>query len=385
MTIERLIILIALVLGCSVMAISQDLQFTNVEDLPEARSSLISANDGENIYIVNGFGVSEQYTDEILKYNVSQNTWSILTSATRPKRYASAGIVNNHLYVFNGVMEGGILNNVVEKIDLNDGSIQFLSNHPQPSKAPGVATWNQKIYSFGGSLEVNGYSNKLYEFDPQNDTWTELTEIPFAGETKGEIIAGKLYVIGGFNGTVSNQIDVYNLSTNTWEANFAMPVGISAHATAIVGSKIYLVGDFSNLTSVAYFDTADNSFQVLTNNLDERRHCAAEGVGGSLFAIGGNTQSNIQSSITSVQKADILTATSELSAVELMEAYPNPTADLLNLNQQFDEILLYDIQGKVLRKFTNVSDLDLSFLKSGIYFVKGYIGRDLYQTKFIKI
>ncbi len=385
MKIQTFRMVLFLLLSCSTLAVGQDVQFTDLENLPEARSALTSASNGENIFIVNGFGINEQYTDEVFQYNIAQNSWSILTSSTLAKRYASAGVVGDHLYVFNGIMEYGDLNSTVEKIDLNDGSIDYLLGNPQLARAAGVATWNNKIYSFGGRLEPNVYSNKLYEFDPQSNTWTELAEIPFAGETKGEIVDGKLYVIGGFNGTVSDRIDVYNLSTGIWESNFQMPVGISAHATALVGSKIYLVGDFSNLTSLAYFDTQDNSFNVLTSNLNERRHCAAEGIGSSLYAIGGNTASTIQSSISSVQKADITTSIKEISKVQLIEVFPNPTTSTLNLSERLDALNIYDAQGKEVQRFINIREVDTSTLEKGIYFIKGNVGGKLYQAKFMKI
>lgn len=204
------------------------------------------------------------------------------------------------------------------------------------------------------------------------------------GETKGEIVNGKLYVIGGFNGTVSNRIDVYNISTGMWESNFTMPNGISAHATALIGSKIYLVGDFTNLTSLAYFDTDDNSFQNLTSNLNERRHCAAEGVGGNLFAIGGNTMSSIQSSISSVQKTETTTSVNEFSNIRAIEIYPNPASNILKLSNNFDELYIYDSQGKLKYKSTNVTEINTTEMASGLYFIKGYIGINLFQANFIK-
>ncbi len=371
------------ILFFSLSAFSQDIQFTDLADIPEPRSALTSANDGENIYIVNGFGDSIPYENEIFQYNIAQNFWSTLTESTISKRYASAAVVNDYLYVFNGVIPGN-LNTAVEKINLSNGIVELLSENPQPSRAAGVATWNNKIYSFGGLTGQNLYSDLLSEFDPENDTWTVLSGIPFAGETKGEIIDGKLYIIGGYNGSVSNRIDVYNIATNVWEANYIMPVGISAHSTAVVGSKIYLVGDFANLNSLACFDTADNSFQTLTSNLNDRRHCAAEGIGGSLFALGGNTSSVIGSSISSVQLADIFTTTKELSEITLMQVFPNPANDLLELNISFDHVILYDAQGKMVREFFNTAQLNLSQLTSNIYFIKAQKGENIYQTKFIK-
>lgn len=384
MTRPKLFIAFLIFLYCSPLATSQTIQFTDLENLPAARSALTSANDGENIYIVNGFGIDEQYTDEVFKYNIAQSTWSTLTSSTIPKRFASAAVVGGFLYVFNGITQNGVLNNSVEKISLADGTIELMSENPQPCEAAGVTTWSNKIYSFGGSLSPNTTSNKLYEFDPENDTWTELTDIPFAGETKGEVVNGKLCIIGGYNGTVSNQIDIYNLSTNMWESSLMMPIGISAHSTAIVGSKIYMVGDFSNLTFVAYFDTFDNSFQILTNNLIARRHCAAEGVGGVLYAIGGNTSSTIQSSIASVQKADILTSINEIDQVESMVIFPNPSEDHLNFNMEFEALKIYDLNGILVKEFFNVNLVGIEDLNSGFYYVSGMKNEVLFKGKFIK-
>jgi len=385
MTTKKIILIIILFCFSPILVTSQDIQFTDIENLPEARSALTSANNDENIFVVNGFGGNDQYTSDVFQYSVSQGSWSILTSSTIPKRFASSEVIGDFLYVFNGLTENGTLNSRVEKINLNNGMIEYLSDNPQPCKAAGVSKWDDKIYSFGGTLEPNEYSNKLYQFDPLSDIWTELTQIPFAGETKGEIVDGKLYIVGGYNGTVSNSINIYNLSSGVWESDFVMPVGISAHATAIAGRKIYLVGDFANLTSLAYFDTFDNSFHVLSNNLNPRRHCAAEGIDGSLFAIGGNTTSSIQSSMASVQKADITTSISEVTNISLLQVYPNPTHSFLNMNMNFQTIKIFDIQGKEIRRFTNVNYVDISKLKEGVYFLRGNIGEHLYQAKFIKI
>jgi hypothetical protein len=373
-----------LLIGSSLPVFAQDIQFSEMENLPEARSALTSANNGEDIFIVNGFGVDEPYVDEIYQYDVDENTWSVLTSSTLPKRYASAAIVGDYLYVFNGVTVTGALNSMVEKIDLNTGIVELLSDNPFPARTAGVAAWNDKIYSFGGTTAPSQYSNKLYEFDPALDTWTELADIPFAGETKGEIVDGKLYIIGGFNGSVSDRIDVYDMASGTWEANFTMPVGISANATAVVGSKIYLVGDFSNLTLLASFDTSDNTFQLLNSNLNPRRHGAAEGVGGALFAIGGNTTSNINSAIASVQKADLTTSVTEVNLVRTLDVFPNPTSTILHLNQRLDEAIVFDNQGRAIQRFRNVVEVDVASLQAGVYYVRGFSGRDTFQARFVK-
>ncbi len=45
---------------------AQDINFSNLTGLPVGKSAVSSANDGDNIYIVNGFSTIEQYTTNIL-------------------------------------------------------------------------------------------------------------------------------------------------------------------------------------------------------------------------------------------------------------------------------------------------------------------------------
>lgn len=300
MKIKSLIILLSII--TSICTHAQLVNFADLAVLPEARSAISSANDGENIYIANGFGQNIPCSSEIFKYNIETDKWSTLTDASIAKVYASAAVIDQKLYVLNGQLLNGRLNRTVEVINLKEESISYTTEHPNPSRAAGIATWNGKIYAFGGSFRPNTYSNKLYEFDPGTEQWKALVNMPFAAETKGEIVNGKLYVFGGYNGKPLNKMAIYDIASDTWEESIEMPVAVSAHATAIIGDKIYLIGDYTNLTSLIKFETADKSFKVLfDHNLNPRRHCAAEGLNGRLYVMGGNVTRKIKSSISSVQ------------------------------------------------------------------------------------
>jgi len=366
--------------------IAQSITFSDAAPLPEGKSALTSANDGENIYLVNGFANTNSYTEEVYKYDIDENTWSELPVSTIAKRYASAAVVNNKLYIFNGSLDGTVdLNNQVEVIDLADNSLSLSTNHPAPSRASGVSVWGNKIYAFGGLIAPNIYTDAVYEFDTETEEWTAITNMPVALETKGEIINGKLYVFGGYNGSVSERIDVYNLSTNEWEYEGVMPSGISAHTTAIVGSEIYLLGDFVNQTFTASFDTETNTFQVLESNLIARRHAAAEGVNGKLYVMGGNTQSNISSSITSVQVSTIITSNSKVEDVSL-RVFPNPATDLLQFEAALESIKIYHINGQLVETISGkLNQINVSDLESGTYILVGLLDNKNVKIKWTKI
>lgn len=362
---------------------AQELLFTDASSIPEARSAIGSANDGENIYIANGFGHTSSYKSEIYKYNTTTDSWSLLTGSSISKRFASAAVVNNKLYVFNGIVPSLVLNNQVEVIDLTTGAITLTTNHPNPSSAAGVSVWNNKIYAFGGNRGSGIYSNNLYEFDPVTEVWTALTDMPIAAETRGEIIDGKLYLFGGYNGSVSNRIDIYTIATDTWETGLTMPIGVSAHNTAIIGPRIYLLGDFSDLTSTSYFDTTDNSFHTLTNNMNPRRHCGAEGINNQLYVLGGNTAGSISSALNSVQVSDITLSVNEYEKSNII-VYPNPTTSLLYFNTSFDSISVYDISGRLIESHKgNITSINVKHLLKGMYFLKASKEGQQHKIKFI--
>jgi Secretion system C-terminal sorting domain len=52
--------------------------------------------------------------------------------------------------------------------------------------------------------------------------------------------------------------------------------------------------------------------------------------------------------------------------------YPNPTSDLIYFTKPTD-FQLYGIDGKLIRRVSNVSSHDLSDLKSGVYMIRSGI------------
>ncbi|MEL6142528.1 MAG: kelch repeat-containing protein, partial [Bacteroidota bacterium] len=323
------------------LAQSPSLTFVDVSSLDIGRSALTSASDGENIYLANGFTTESSFSDQILRYNIASDEWSVINTTRNGKRFASLALIDNKLYVFNGRNETGEIHTELEIIDLSDGSISSGTQPPVPTKAGGVADWEGKLYSFGGQIDQLLYSNKLTVFDPATNTWTELADMPVSLETKGKVINGVLYVFGGFNGSVSNRIDKYDIATDTWTFVGSMPTGISAQAVATEGNRIWLVGDFTNQAFLAYFDVNDESFHLVTSNLIARRHAAAEVIDGSLYAIGGNTNSNISSAIDNVQVAEVVTSTENLLVDAPLALYPNPSSDLVQFSHSVEELRIY--------------------------------------------
>ena len=288
----------------SILAHAQTLHFKNLTNMSIGRGATSSVIVNDNLYVSNGYQENGGNVNYIEKYNITDNKWSVINSSLVPKRFANSETYNNKIYIFNGWG-----NSHLEIVDLATYKItKGAINHSYTGNS-GSAIYNGKIYVFGGS-GLNGaattvFSKRFQYYDIASNTWNPLPDMPTARETSGKIVNDKLYVIGGFNGTPSRLINVYDLNTNLWIKQYTMPVGIAGHTLAVSGNKIFIVGGVNNQTFLAYFDTTTNKLHQLSSNMIPRRHATAEIHNNKLYIIGGSTTSSTKSSIKSIQVADI--------------------------------------------------------------------------------
>jgi len=370
-------LLFLLFLG-SLSAYAQTLHFKNLANMSAGRGAITSVIVNDNIYVSNGYQEKGGIANYIEKYNITDNSWSVLNSALLTKKFANSETYNNKIYIFNGWG-----NSHLEIVDLATNTItKGAVNHSYTGNA-GSAIYNGKIYVFGGS-GLNGakntvFSKKFQVYDIASNTWNPLPDMPTARETKGKIVNDKLYVIGGFNGTPSRLINVYDLNSNLWIKQYTMPSGISGHSLAVSDNKIFIVGGFNNQTFLAYFDTTTNTFHQLSSNMIPRRHATAEVYNNKLYIIGGSTTSLTSSAIKSIQVADInenvLSANVANDDHETeTRVYTNAARDGFvisnkNNSNQF-EYTIFSMDGKPISTgFAYYNKIiDLSKVGSGIYF-----------------
>lgn len=86
---QTILFLIFALLGTSTFA---QLQFENLANMPAARGAVTSAADSNAIYVANGYSKTVNYTPEVEKYDISSNTWELLTNKTIPKQIGRAHV-----------------------------------------------------------------------------------------------------------------------------------------------------------------------------------------------------------------------------------------------------------------------------------------------------
>lgn len=349
--------------------------------MPVGRGAIASVMINDNIYVSNGYTANGSGdTNYIEKYNITDNRWNVLNSTLVPKRFASSETYNNKIYIFNGWN-----NSHLEILDLATNIITNGADNPFYAGNAGSAIHNGKIYVFGGS-GLNGttrtaFTNKFQYYDIASNTWNSLPDMPIAKETKGKIVNDKLYVIGGFNGTSSNLIDVYDLNKNLWTNQYTMPEGVSGHSLAVSDDKIFIVGGYDNQTFLAYFDTNTNELHELSSNMIPRRHSAVEIYNKKLYILGGSTTSIADSAINSIQVADI--NESALASNVANEGYETQTRVNTNIyrdgfmisnknNSNQFEYSVFTLEGQLINKSVAYynRNIDLTKVPRGTYIFK---------------
>jgi len=184
----------------------------------------------------------------------------------------------------------------------------WTTKAPMPTARAGlgVAVVNGKIYAIGG-LNNNSYLSTNEEYDPVTDKWTTRTPMPTA--RSGFAIAAyqnKIYVIGGTTGESTSSksgftgvTEVYIPATDTWTTKSSMPTPRADLSASVVNKKIYLIGgeryvehdpfyEESDLNEV--YDPGSDSWTNKTAIPAATFGYASAVVDSKIYVIGGGTQ-----------------------------------------------------------------------------------------------
>ena len=167
--------------------------------------------------------------------------------------------------------------------------------------ALGAAALNGKIYVLGGN--DGSFLKSCVVYDPLTDAWSTIADLPDARDGMGAAaLNGKIYVLGGFDGTsVLKSCAVYDPLTNAWSTIADLPGARNAPGAAALNGKIYVVGgtappsSTSVLKSGTVYDPATDSWSATASMSAARFYLGLAVLEGKvdedmgrLFAVGGS-------------------------------------------------------------------------------------------------
>jgi len=173
------------------------------------------------------------------------------------------------------------------------GMTGWQDKAPMPTAIADLTTaaYNGKLYSFGGYGNGPGNPlNKNYEYDPATNIWTEKTPMPTARWGMAAVeFDGLIYVFGGSISSGAGNIaknEVYNPLSNSWTSKTDIPSVLARQGLMGVkfGNKIHLFYESYHYE----YDPATDAYTQKVNVPIPRMWCTSAVVGSKIYLIGGH-------------------------------------------------------------------------------------------------
>ena len=133
----------------------------------------------------------------------------------------------------------------------------------------GVEVLDGKIYFVGG---FNGSAKNTAErYDPTNNTWETIASLSLERwGVASAVLNGNLYAIGGKNSSsIYSSVETYRTTSNGWVNGPSLPTPVRHSIAITVNEKIYLIGGINasgqNINQVLCFDPSTNQWSAKAN------------------------------------------------------------------------------------------------------------------------
>jgi len=120
-----------------------------------------------------------------------------------------------------------------------------------PRWEAGSVVFENKLYVFGGYKMPTKACKRVDAFDPKDNSWTKLKDLPSAITHMNIVLDGRsVWFAGGFKdgykGYAISEVWRYDIDKNTYTAGPSLPEPLSAAAAGILDGKLYLASGSPN-------------------------------------------------------------------------------------------------------------------------------------------
>lgn len=396
--------------------VAQEYEWQVLDTMPFRSAALASCYYDGKIYAIGGSDgqlYDGEYGNDFFQvYDLSTNTWTEGPALPHARMMLAATVVDGKIYVLGGGYPP-YLNNYNECFDPETQSWTTKASLPLSTSCFSACVINGKIYVVGGMMTGGG----TYCYDPGSDSWTKKASMPFHVAThSASAINNKIYVTGGVDGTYTTikKLQVYDTETDSWDTTKAsMDTVRFGHSSVSVENEIIVMGGgvfaenekkaFS--TAIAY-NIETGTWGKITDMPAPVQWGAACINGNKIYLVGGEDKCMMTYSDATVYNYLFELTVTGLTGVEMtgdeqnlrLHTYPNPVNDLLRITIESRDVSntkleLYNIQGSLVSVLLNEkitqdvyrNKFNLSFLESGIYFLKLKTGEYVEIEKIIKL
>lgn len=291
-----------------------------------------------NIHVVGGGGVTGA-TDLHLRYTPSTDKWDTLKPVPYLAQQPGGGVVNNKLHFFGGgYPNSGTRLDKHYVYDPSSDTWMQLPNVPIPRVIHKTAVLGDSIYVMSGQPD----KRRVDVYNATNNTWKQYNNLPddhfwYSGITTHN---NKIYRFGG-GGSISatDASHVYNASSDSWSSIKSLPKAMHAPEAETLGDSIYITGGYASgyyLSGVYIYDIAKNTYSQGPFLNSERSYHNMVRIGSCVYVIGGNNNSNPDSTAVSLLRFcrgdDFATTDEDLVNPLQMSIGQSPSNIIINTN-----------------------------------------------------
>ncbi len=264
----------------------------------DGRSRPAAATVGGKIYL---FGGETQMgrANTVERYDPATNTWTTRSGTMPiPASNICAAVIGTDVYIPGGYDASSNYLNALQVYHTTSDTWNIITTDPLPASlmGAGCASLNNKLYVFGGN-NLGTYQSAAYVYNPALTAGSRWTAIASMSNPRaylsGTAVNGKIYAIGGLNGTDVNDVEAFNPADGLWHSVTDLHIARAGLGAYSVGNTLYACGGGWNsyLDSCETYDTTQGysgTWKYLpAYMLEGRRTFGAASIGPVLYAVAG--------------------------------------------------------------------------------------------------
>ena len=351
---------------------------------------------GHKALYVNGkmvvFGGSRVTAGKFLPtYDPISQIWTNIEYQYGPdarKIKAGAAVIGNFIYYMGGKNFDNSVSNEVWKYDINNNTFTLMSSMPQSGRyAHQVVAHNGTLLVFGGRDE-NGEQSQMISFDPTSNSWDFFDPMGMPPMARANNLSGvlpnEMWIAGGETQSTKKSTSSTNFLTDIWKLDLSqtparwvkkseifIPVtnGVGWISVQNNDTLFYAFGGISEITSTGDTTVTNNFYRYnITESIVEQYHEDTQNWGGI---------------ITSINEIDFNRNIN-------LQIYPNPATSEISLTIPNNEIIvsikIYNQNGQLVKQINKPDSqkITISDLKTGLYFIRTDTETNRYLSKMIK-
>ena len=264
----------------------------------EARSDNASATANGIVFVLGGSPGVSTILASVEGYNPATDKWTEKAPMGTGRTGLAAVALDDTLYALGGTTSSETTN-TVEVFTVGTG--KWATGTPMNTARAyfGAAVVAGKIVAAGGFDNSGNALSSAEIFDPADPgKWTTVASMTTTRYEHCIVALGPLvYAIGGCATVFVPQVtlktvEAYDITTNTWTTVASMTTTRTAMAAAAIAGKIYVIGGYENcfsgtVKSVEMYDPATDKWTVVYSTNTPRVRLAAVALGGSIYISGG--------------------------------------------------------------------------------------------------